>query len=204
MTETGNGAPKHRARHPDTARPADYAPADAWPWVQGKTDRTVLTPMQLALAMQALGLTPRALANLFAVPVAWVRGWLERDTLTGARPMPVGVSEYLRLCVAHRLTAIASGLGVAMVTELDYAPATLTPEERNALDAIRIDTNREELGTLTQTLQGLGLMQAPEQIDTVRDIAKVMGARQETLDRAKELDLMARRLQLFAKAAPPD
>ena len=118
--------------------------------------------------------------------------------------MPVGVSEYMRLCVAHRLTAVASGLGVAMVTELDYAPASMTSEERNALDAIRIETNQDELGVMTRTLQGLGLMPEAEVSETVQDVAQAMGKRQATLDRAKQLDVLARRLQLFAKSAPPD
>jgi len=195
------GAPV-RARR--SAGAQGYAPADAWPWVQGKTARTVLTPMQLALAMQALGVTPRALASLFDVPVRRVREWLEQDTLNGRHPMPVGVSEYLRLCVAHRLTAVASGLGVAMVTELDYAPASMTSEERNALDAIRIETSQDELGVMTRTLQGLGLMPEAEVSETVQDVAQAMGKRQATLDRAKQLDVLARRLQLFAKSAPPD
>ena len=202
MAETETGAPERARRRGPQAE--GYAPEGAWPWVQGKTARTVLTPMQLALAMQALGMTPRALAELFDLPIRRVRAWLETDTLASDHPMPVGISEYLRLGVAHRLTAVASGLGVAMVTELDYAPASMTNEERNALDAIRIDTSQEELGTMTRTLQSLGLMPETEVSETVQDVAKAMGKRQATLDKAKQLDVLARRLQLFAKSAAPD
>ena len=208
MTETNqpSGAPLHKARQTSRTRAAPLVHADeaSWPWVQGKTDRSVLTPMQLALAMQALGLTPRKLASMFALRVSWVRGWLMQDTLTGRHPMPVGVSEYVRLSVAHRLTAVASGLNVAMVTELDYAPANLTQEERTALDAIQISTNKRGLGTLTETLKGLGLLklEEPAEIKTVQELARTMQQRQKTVDRAKELSTLARRLHLFAKSAP--
>lgn len=202
-TETGE-APQGARRRTHKPKPQGYASDQSWPWVQGKTAQTVLTPAQLALAMQALGLTPRALAHLFGTPVSWVRGWLEKDTLTGAHPMPVGVSEYLRLGVAHRLTAVASGLGVAVVTELDYAPASMTDKERNALDAIRVGTSQEELAPMVHTLQGLGLMPEDDAGDAVREVAEMMGKRQATVSRAKQLDLLARRLDLFAQVAPPD
>lgn len=206
MTDVETGTAPKGARRPRKPRPRaqGYAADTSWPWVQGKTDQTVLTPSQLALAMQALGLTPRALAHLFAYPVSWVRGWLSNDTLTGKHPMPLGVSEYLRIGVAHRLTAVASGLGVAVVTELDYAPANLTDNERNALDAIRIGTSQEELGPMVQTLRGLGLMPEDAVPDAVRDVANLMGKRQTAVSRAKQLDVLARRLDLFAQSAPPD